>query len=132
MRRKGFTLIELLVVIAILGILASMVLVALSSSRGKAQSAKIKAELSQIRNAAEDWYDSHNYVYTGMCDAGTSCGNLVTEIDTANGTGAVAPHVNADTYSVESDIPTGGGWCVDSTGYSGTNVDSNDDGDCGN
>lgn len=47
-RKKGFTLIELLVVIAIIGILSSVVLTSLNSSRAKARVAAAQATLAGV------------------------------------------------------------------------------------
>ncbi len=58
--QKGFTLIELLVVIAIIGILSSVVLVSLQSSRAKARDAKRIADIGSIQQALALYYDSNN------------------------------------------------------------------------
>ena len=54
----GFTLIELLVVITIIGLLASIVLVSLSTARKKARDVKRLSDIKQIQLALEMYYDS--------------------------------------------------------------------------
>ena len=60
-KQQGFTLIELLIVIAIIGILASVVLVSLSSARTKARDTKRIQEVSQIQSALEIYYAQYGH-----------------------------------------------------------------------
>jgi prepilin-type N-terminal cleavage/methylation domain-containing protein len=58
---KGFTLIELLVVIAIIGILASIILVSLSTAESKGRDAKRISDIRTIQLSLEEFYNDNNY-----------------------------------------------------------------------
>ena len=63
--KRGFTLVELLVVIAIIGLLASVILASLSSSRIKGRDARRLADIRQIQNGVELYYIANtNYPTT--------------------------------------------------------------------
>lgn len=59
-KQKGFTLIELLVVIAIIGLLASIVLLALNSARAKSRDSKRLADVRQLTSAMELYYNDYS------------------------------------------------------------------------
>lgn len=59
-QQTGFTLIELLVVIAIIGLLASVVLLALNSARAKSRDAKRLADVRQLASALELYFNDNS------------------------------------------------------------------------
>jgi prepilin-type N-terminal cleavage/methylation domain-containing protein len=70
-KQKGFTLIELLVVIAIIGLLASVVLLALNSARAKSRDAKRLADLRQVASALELYFNDNSSYPTAAAGAFT-------------------------------------------------------------
>src|SRR5689334_4458149 len=71
--QRGFTLIELLMVIAIIGIITSIVLSSLNSSRDKAYESQIKQQLVSFRSAAEIYFYAQtppSYGTTSDCSTG--------------------------------------------------------------
>ena len=75
---KGFTLIELLVVIAIIGLLASVVIVALAGSRQKSRDAKRVADITQMSKAMELFFTQYSTYPTtaSTCIIGVTAGCL--------------------------------------------------------
>ncbi len=70
--KKGFTLIELLVVISIIGLLAAIVLAALSSARQSANDARRIEDVHSLQLAITLYYDTHGFYPVGEDDTGAS------------------------------------------------------------
>ena len=136
---KGFTLIELLVVIAIIGILSAIVLASLDTARSKGQDAAARADLDNARAQAENFYDSNNMSYSGVCTTAanaTKPGILdmmngaasaegavgIVAAGTAPDSNHVACHDAASTWVAVTPLKNAVNgvsfWCVDNTGTS--------------
>ncbi|OGE78886.1 MAG: hypothetical protein A3C85_04320 [Candidatus Doudnabacteria bacterium RIFCSPHIGHO2_02_FULL_48_21] len=72
-KTKGFTLIELLVVISVIGLLASVILIALNSARVKARNTKRLADMRQIQTALALYYNANGQYPLDSNEAGCNC-----------------------------------------------------------
>jgi len=137
---KGFTLIELLVVIAIIGLLASVILAALSTARTNAVDASVRADLQSLHSQAEIFASDNSGTYaagTYIMSAGATCPNapvsntptkyrltgdsqFFTNMATANAQGGYCAHViTANMWAVAVQLKgLNTAWCVDSFGNS--------------
>lgn len=134
--QKSFTLIEVLVVIAIIGILAGMILVYLGETRKKAKDSRIIAEMGQLRNAADLYYNNNNNSYSSL-DCSITDPNidaLCIDISSQGGTKPSDDSAGIDIfagyagYCAKVKLNSGKYWCIDSIGKS--KLYTADPGDC--
>lgn len=115
-KQSGFTLVELLVVVAIIGLLSTIVLVGFGDIRSEARDAAIKANMAQMRLAAEVEYNAENS-YAAV-EGNTDFAAALAAAEAAGDTCTV--EVAADAFCIECPLASSGDWCIDSTGYMGT------------
>jgi len=137
--KRAFTLIEVMVVIAIIGVLSSILIRNLNESRLKANSARIKLEMSSIRRAAAIYYENQNpNSYGGNANNCYASGpdkmfandivlvGLISSIDSISdvdmecraGTSGGLPYFVVSANLVGVSNPNEDNWCVDSKGIS--------------
>ena len=81
MSKDGFTLIDLLVVIGIIGLLAGIVVVAVTSVRRDAFDTRIKNNVRQLRLLAESAYDANGATYLDWTTASSIQSELTAVIE---------------------------------------------------
>ncbi len=118
LRTKGFTLIELLVVIAIIGILASVVLMALGDARKKGQDANIQENISNIKGHAEIYWDLGTKSYGNLC-ADPTIQMAIASVLEVGGNMLCESSLTAFRVSSVLVSNTSRYYCIDSTGFSG-------------
>ncbi|MFA5086193.1 MAG: type II secretion system protein [Candidatus Paceibacterota bacterium] len=140
-KTKAFTLIELLVVIAIIGILSGLIIVSMSGAQNAAKDARIKADMDQMRSAAEIFKLSNSsYILTADLTGASACpssGNnsflygtggtdgaaLCTDVQSQS-SGTLTINISSSSsspkYCVQKVLAGGTSWCIDSTGAVGS------------
>lgn len=112
-KQKGFTLIELLVVIAIIGLLSSVILVAVYNARMKSRDAKRVGDMSRMVTAFELFYNT-NRGYPAATGTGLPDGMVPTYIAShatnplpADGTCGSVQYPNGQDATSYYYVPTG-------------------------
>jgi len=136
---EGFTLIELLVVVAIIGLLTSIVLVAVSTARHKANDGAIMQELAQVRTIAQMILVGDG-VYDALCDVSNTLNDNNTsypsleqiedKIETLNNSQNVTCYADENAYCVSTPLvySAGSKFCIDGQGIASTiNTDCTSD-----
>lgn len=134
-RQRGLTFLEILLVVAILGILITLVLASVTSTRKKAIDNRLRSSISQIRILAEVAYDSNGATYLNWAQEASiqeSLTRLLEAIDKEWGDAAGAPYVTTvretqvQDYCVSVALRADSGryYCVDQTGKFQTTEDA--------
>jgi prepilin-type N-terminal cleavage/methylation domain-containing protein len=110
----GFTLIELLIVIVILGVLAGIVVFAVSGITDRGTVAACKADIKTVQVASEAYYAKNNAYAAKIDDTGHPSNTLV-------GAGLLQSAPSTDKYQIVYNSGTGG-----VTGYLGTGLTGTD------
>jgi prepilin-type N-terminal cleavage/methylation domain-containing protein len=110
--KRGFTLIELLVVISIISLLSSIIFASLNSARVKARDAGRIAQLEQIRNAIELYYNDNGQYPPSPC--GRDCNDYYYSDNTSSWTTfatLLAPYIKLPADPVNSPCPPWVDYC---------------------
>ena len=76
---RGFTLIELLLVIAIIGLLSTVVLASLNSSRTKAKDSRRIQEIRELQKALELYYSENAFYPSSINSSQNNLGKYLTD-----------------------------------------------------
>lgn len=124
---SGITFIEILLVVGILGILITLVLTTVTTSRAKAIDNRIRSNVSQMRILSEIAFDSLGGEYVNWSqepDIQTELTRLLEKIDEDYGDPAGPPYVTviresqSQDFCVSAPLTTSDGsfYCIDATG----------------